>query len=256
MNTGTVKVLKTLSLFSQRPSWGVTEVAREMGCSKNSAFQALDTLVSEQYLIRDATGQRYQLSHLALGFIGDSEALDIRSLCHPYMLRLQELTDESVFLSILVGRHHVCIDALRGPGVAIGYSPLSQPLPLHAGAGSRLLLAQLEDDEIRRYIELEAPLKKITPTTIVDIDELWEEIKLVRNRGFARGYEDFSTGANYLSFPVLGPMARPLAAVTIGGPLTRFTREVADAMIPAIRAIMADLNQHSRMFPMVPLFRL
>ncbi|MBI3516102.1 MAG: IclR family transcriptional regulator [Proteobacteria bacterium] len=255
MNKGSLRVLNVLSLFSRKPLWGVTEVSRELGCAKNSAFEALDTLHQEGYVIRDTSGQKYQLSHVALGFIADGDALDVRSLCQPYLSALQRLTNESAFLSIIVGRYNVCIDSIQADGVKVGYSPLSQPIPLHAGSGSRALLGFLQDDEVARYIEAAAPLQRVTPTTIVEPEKLWAEIKLVRSRGFARSYEDFSTGANFLSFPVLGAMDRPLAAITIGGPVQRFTIEIADASIPAIRSIMAELNQHSRMFPAVPIIR-
>ncbi|MDB5511920.1 MAG: hypothetical protein JWR08_1403 [Enterovirga sp.] len=255
MNKGTVRVLNALSLFSRKPSWGVTELSRELGCVKNSAFQALDTLMKEGYVVRDPSGQRYQLSHTVIHFAGDGEALDVRSLCHPYLVRLQELTGASVFLSIIVGRYNVCIENLQAPGVTVGYSPISQPIPLHAGAGSRLLLAYLQDDEIQRYIEIVGQLERVTPTTIVDPAALWDEVRLIRRVGFARGYEDFSTGATFLSFPVLGAVDRPLAAITIGGPINRFTRAVADGLLPAIRAIMSELNRHSGMFPAVPIIR-
>lgn len=256
MNKGTVRVLNALNLFTQQPTWGVTELSRELKCSKNSAFQALDTLLKEGYLVRSSTGPRYQLAHQVLNFGLSPESADVRSLCHPYMQRIHELTSESVFLAILVGRSCVCIDSIRGQGVTVGYSPLSQPLPLHAGTGPRLLLAYLKDEEVERYIELESPLRGFTPTTITDPNTLWEEVRLIRKAGFARGYQDFSTGANFLAFPVIGQMERPLGTIVIGGPLFRFTREVADGLIPDIQAVMDELNQDSRMFPLVPVVRL
>ncbi|MBX3529428.1 MAG: IclR family transcriptional regulator [Rhizobiaceae bacterium] len=252
-NKGSVRVLHIFSLFAQKPSWGVTEVSREMGCGKNSAFQALDTLLKEGYLVRDASGQRYQLSHRALDFVSDGEVLDVRLLCREYIERLHALTGQAVFLSIIVGRYNVCIDSVQPPGVSVGYSPLSQPIPLHAGTGSRLLLAFLSDEEIQRYIDTFSPLQAVTPATIVEPDQLWEEVRLVRSRGYARGYQDYSTGANYLSFPVFSTMRRPLAAMTIGGPVASFTTQVADAAIPKIQAVMAELNRHSMVFPAVPL---
>ena len=141
-----------------------------------------------------------------------------------------------MFLAILVGRSCVCIDSILSQGVTVGYSPLSQPLPLHAGTGPRLLLAYLKDEEIERYIALESPLRGFTPTTITDPKALWEEVRLIRKTGFARGYQDFSTGANFLAFPVIGQIERPLGTIVIGGPLFRFTREVADGLIPEIQA--------------------
>ena len=205
MNKGTIRVLNALSLFSQRPSWGVTEVSRELACAKNSAFQALDTLAKEGYVVRDPSGQRYQLGHRAIDFVGDDEALDVRSLCHPYLVRLQELTRVSVFLSIIVGRYNLCIESIQAQGVTVGYVPLSQPIPLHAGAGSRLLLALLQDEEIRRYIEVASPLRAATPTTIVDPDALWENLRLIRSVGFAQGLRGFLDGGELsYRFPSLG----------------------------------------------------
>lgn len=255
MNKATVRVLQVFSLFSQKTLWGVSEVAREMACTKHSAFQALDTLALEGYLVRDESGQRYQLSHLALSFVGEGESLDVRSLCQPYLVRLHKLTGESTFLSIIVGRYNVCIESIQTHGRTVGYSPLSAPIPLHAGAGSRLLLSCLTDDEIRHYLRIASPLEKITPATITDPDELWREIELVRSRGYARGYEDYSIGANFLSFPVLGAAGRPLGAITIGGPTDRFTHEAADEMIPTIQTVLDELNRHSRMFPVIPMVR-
>jgi IclR family KDG regulon transcriptional repressor len=251
MNKGTVRVLNALNLFTQKPIWGVTELSRELKCSKNSAFQALDTLLKEGYLVRSPSAPRYQLAHRALDFGLAPESTDVRSLCHPYLEKIQDLTSESVFLAILVGRSCVCIDSIQTQGVTVGYSPLSQPIPLHAGTGARLLLAYLKDEEIARYIELESPLRAFTPTTITDPKALWDEVRLIRKTGFARGYQDFSTGANFLAFPVIGPMDGLLATIVIGGPLFRFTREVADGLIPQIQTIMDELNQHSRMFPSV-----
>ena len=178
MNKGTVRVLNALNLFAQQPTWGVTELSRELKCSKNSAFQALDTLLKEGYLVRSSSGPRYQLAHKVLNFGSTAESTDVRSLCHPTMQRIHELTSESVFLAILVGRSCVCIDSIQTQGVTVGYSPLSQPLPLHAGTGARLLLAYLKDEEIERYIALESPLRGFTPTTITDPKELWSEVRL------------------------------------------------------------------------------
>jgi IclR family transcriptional regulator, KDG regulon repressor len=252
MNKGTVRVLNALSLFTQQPIWGVTELSRELKCSKNSAFQALDTLLKEGYLVRSSSGPRYQLAHQVLSFGLSPESTDVRSLCHPYLQRIHELTSESTFLAILVGRSCVCIDNIHAQGVTVGYSPLSQPIPLHAGTGARLLLAYLNDEEIDRYIELESPLRAFTPTTITKPEALWEEVKLIRKVGFARGYQDFSTGANFLAFPVIGPAERPLGTIVVGGPLFRFTREVADGFIPRIKELMDELNQRARMFPSMP----
>ena len=102
-----------MNLFGQQPTWGVTELSRELKCSKNSAFQALDTLLKEGYLVRSSSGPRYQLAHKVLNFGSTAESTDVRSLCHPTMQRIHELTSESVFLAILV---YLCLTGAQLDG--------------------------------------------------------------------------------------------------------------------------------------------
>ena len=69
-------------------------------------------------MVRDASGQRYQLGHAVLGFVDEGEALDVRQLCHPLLARLHTLTGASVFLSIVVGRYNVCLETIQGKASA------------------------------------------------------------------------------------------------------------------------------------------
>ena len=114
-NKATVRVLQVLSQFiGRRTSWGVTELSQALGLSKNMVYRALSTLLEQGYVVRDATGARYELGFrvLELG-AGDVEEPDVRALCGPAMRQLHQLTGESVFLSIIVGRNHVTIDAVE-----------------------------------------------------------------------------------------------------------------------------------------------
>ena len=99
-NKATVRVLQVLSQFiGRRTSWGVTELSQALGLSKNMVYRALSTLLEQGYVVRDATGARYELGFrvLELG-AGDVEEPDVRALCGPAMRQLHQLTGESVFL--------------------------------------------------------------------------------------------------------------------------------------------------------------
>jgi DNA-binding IclR family transcriptional regulator len=250
-NKATVRVLQVLTKFLERTRpYGVTELANELGISKNMAFRALNTLLEEGYVVRDASGARYELGYGVLALRrGEVEELDLRALCAPYLRRIHELTGESVFLSIIVGRNHVTIDAVEAHGVKVSHNPRGLPVPLHASPASRVLLAFLHDDEIAEYIRVAAPLKRFTPTTIVEPDKLWDEVRLVRGRGYALGYGDHYTGATYVSFAVLDGSGRPHAAITVGGPLDRLTDARVQEVLPRILAIVGELNQRIRHFP-------
>ena len=229
---------------------GVTQLARQLGISKNMAFRALDALTELGYLVRDASGTGYDIGWHTLALsAGAEEEPDIRNLCRPFLERLYMLTQATVYLSVIVGMHQLVVDGVEAAGVRVGYTPRNLLVPLHAGPASRTLLSFLTDDEVAQYIRSAAPLKRFTETTITDPDRLWKEVRLVRRRGYATGYGDHYRGATYIGFPVLDASGRPHAAVSVAAPADRLTPARLKQLLPAILEIIAELNEVSHLYP-------
>jgi len=255
VNKSSVLILKALFSFtSEQQSFGVSEFAAKLGITKNMAFRALGTLLDEGFVVRDATGKRYELGYRVLMFMqaGHGET-DIRTLCIKYMHMLQEISRENVVFSIPMGPNLVTIDVIDPKGRRFARVNWV-PVPLHASPGSRAILSFLHDDEIEEYIRLSVPLKRITPTTITDPEKLRAEVRLVRRKGYAIGYEDRVVGSNFVSFPVLDESGRPHGAVTIGGPKERFTKEKMFALIPQFADVMTELNREASLLDASPIF--
>lgn len=255
VNKSSVLILKALYSFtSEQQSFGVSEFAAKLGITKNMAFRALGTLLDEGFVVRDATGKRYELGYRVLMFMhAGSGETDIRALCVKYMHMLQEISRESVVFSIPMGPNLVTIDVIDPKGRRFPRVNWV-PVPLHASPGSRAILSFLHDDEIEEYIRLSAPLKRITPTTLTNPDKLRAEVRLVRRKGYAIGYEDRVVGSNFVSFPVLDESGRPHGAITIGGPKERFTKEKMFALIPQLADVMAELNREASLLDASPIF--
>jgi len=251
LNIATLRTLKVLSAFANRSGpLGVTEVSRTLSMSKNMAYRTLKTLEHEGYLVRAASGKRYMLGPGVLRLRGHiaEEQFDIRVLCKPYLQRLHETTRESVFLSVILGRNHVTIDSVEAHGTRVSHNPRGLLVPLHASPASRALLAHLSDEEIETYLKVACPLERFTDSTITKPEALWDEVRLVRARGYARGYGDHYANATYISFPVLDATGRPHAAVTIGAPKDRMSEEDVDRLLPRMQAIIDELNQQSSLY--------
>jgi len=252
INKATLRTLEVLSSCETRElPFGVSDLSRTDGITKNMAFRILQTLAEHGYLVRDSETQKYDLGPqiLWLAREGLSEDFDIIKFSSPYLRQLHELTGESIFLSIIVGRNHLTIDGVEAHGVRVSHQPRGLLVPLHASPASRVLLAHLSDTQIEDYIAAASPLKRFTPTTITDPDKLRQEVALVREQGFARGYGDHYQHGNYISFPVLDSTGRPHAAITIGGPPNRFTLERIEELLPSMLAVIREMNTHSQRFP-------
>ena len=70
----------------------------------------------------------------------------------------------------------------------------------------------------------------------------------MRAEGFARGYGDHYAHATYISFPVLDSTGRPHAAITVGGPPERFTKEDVERLLPPMLEVIAEMNSHSSLY--------
>jgi IclR family acetate operon transcriptional repressor len=117
-NLATTRIFLVLKKFiGATSSLGVTELATELGMTKNMVHRALATLLDVGYLVRDRSGKRFEIGPGVLELLGnEAEQTDLRNICHPYLLRLHKATGESVFLSIIVGRHRVNIDSVEAQG--------------------------------------------------------------------------------------------------------------------------------------------
>jgi DNA-binding IclR family transcriptional regulator len=255
INKSSLLILRSLYSFtSEQQSFGVSQFAAKLGITKNMAFRALGTLLDEGFVVRDATGKRYELGYRVLMFMhASSEETDIRTLCVKYMSILREISGEGAVFSIPMGPNLVTIDGIDAKGRRFLRANWV-PVPLHASPGSRAILSFLHDEEIEEYIRLSVPLKRITPTTITDPDKLRAEVRLVRRRGYAVGYEDRVVGSNFVSFPVLDESGRPHGAITIGGPKERFTKEKMFGLIPQIAEIMSELNREASLLDASPIY--
>lgn len=249
-NKSSQKILLVLSKFSNPPfAYRLIDLARELRMSKNMVHRALTTLVQEGYLVRDQTGRQYQLGYKALEF-RDQEPIefDIRQLCRPYLERLYELTGESLFLSIIVGRSRVNIDGIQAVGPRVSHVQRAKPDPLHRLKMSRLLLAYLTEPELENYLRVTSPLNAHPETPDASEPELRDDLKQIRADGCVIWHGSSAFSAVYISFPVLDQINRPHASITIGGPLERFSMERVEKLRPKIMAIAQELNRESSLY--------
>lgn len=249
LNKASARILRVLLAFAEgkQKTLGISELSGTLAMTKNMVFRALTTLAQEGLVVRDPRG-RYSLGYQVFDLCSPGlEIPDIRSLCAPFLQRIHELTGETVMLSIAVGHNSVVVDGVEGRGPLLSRVTHGRPIPLHAGPGSRALLAFRPDEDIQRYFALQSPLTRVTPTTIVEPEALWTEVRLVRKRGYALGYRDNLSGVTGVAFPVFDANGQVQGAVSVGGPEDQFDDATLASFIPGIAEIVAELNQRSRL---------
>jgi DNA-binding IclR family transcriptional regulator len=132
------------------------------------------------------------------------------------MERIHERVGETVFLLVRRGRNAVCIERLEGLRVQSLALRLGGSLPLHVGAGPRVLLAWEPESEWESYAA-DGTLEALAGETPMTRDALLAELARTRERGYAVSDEDVTPGIASLGAPILDYTGGIRAALSIGG---------------------------------------
>jgi IclR family KDG regulon transcriptional repressor len=117
-------------------------------------------------------------------------------------------------------------------------------LPAHCTASGKVLLAFLPPEVVEPI--LNAPLAAYTEKTITSPERLREELKAVRQRGYALADEEFEVGIWAISAPIRDLDGKVIAAMSIPFPTKRLRREripeIAQALLEAANAVSAHVQ--------------
>jgi len=119
--------LAVLSAFTpDRPSIGISELARELGLTRSTTHRYVATLASLRYLEQEAATQKYRLGprvpDLGFSVLG---SMELREIAAPHLRRL---TDQTGHTSNLAIRDDTDVILIRGrPGRAGSGPPSGRP---------------------------------------------------------------------------------------------------------------------------------
>jgi DNA-binding IclR family transcriptional regulator len=247
-NKATARILTVLSAFvSDALGFGVTELSQQLGMTKNMVHRALTTLVDQGYLVRDAAGARYELGYRVAELQNPNlPEPDFRTLCATAIQQFYDLTGETATLTIRAGDNVVFIEGIETRKPGVWRLPIGSTRPLHNAASSRAVLAFLPDSEIEDYIKRNAPLDLAPSIGTISADDLWREIRTIRQQGYAIAHRNTPPRQVSLAFPIWDADGRVHGSLAVGGPEERFADKPAQ-LVPQLEKIMVDLNRLTRL---------
>ncbi len=214
-----------LFLIAEHGEASLTDLARAIG-STGSAVHRILTALKKKGLIQQTTENGpYSMSWSIFVLTQQLSArADLRRLSRPFMIGLRDKTEETVTLNVRSGFERICIDQVEGVHEVRWHQQIGQISPLYTGATGKAMLAFLSDDDRKEYFRT-VKLRKVTPYTIVERNELMEELKTIAARGYATGTQDRVLGVAAMAAPIFDAAGTPAASLTIAGPLARCSTE-------------------------------
>jgi DNA-binding IclR family transcriptional regulator len=238
------RAVEVLSSFDgDHAEQGISEIAQTTGLPKATAHRIIMTLYNTGFLERTADGEKFRLGLPLLGLgLAALRRLDVRRAAQPYMQKLVDQFHEICTLGVFDRGQVLYVEVVHSNHSLTIAARVGRHLPAHCTASGKVLLAFLPP-EIAEPI-LSAPLPAYTEKTITSPDQLREELRIVRQRGYAIADEELEMGIWAISAPIRGFDRSVVAAVSIPFPIYRLEREripeIAQALLEAVNAASAN----------------
>ncbi len=182
-----------------------SEAVRESSVPKSTAHRLLNELTDIGALRFEAESKTY-LGGLLLARFGSAVAADydLRKITRPHLERLHAQSGHTATLGIRDGDHGIYLDKVetRDFGIRL-HSEIGKSFPLHCTGIGKVLLSQIDDDELTRI--LRGKLEPHTKQTITSKTLLRKDLKEVCRRGYAIDDEEITRGLICIAAPVFGP---------------------------------------------------
>ena len=237
------KALSILECFSDRvPELSLKQLSEKTGLYKSRILRLCGTLMTHGFLIR-LEGSLYRLGPklMMLGKVYE-RSNSLISISRPILRELASITGESAKLFVIQGTKRICLVREKGTYPLSYHVEEGESFELYAGAGGKVLLAYTSK-EFRDQVLGEKVLQRLTPTTIVERSRLEEEFAAIRERGYASSSGEVFTEVAGMAAPVFDYENDVCAALTIAGPIQRFTEDRRQEMLDSLLASARRLSQ-------------
>jgi IclR family acetate operon transcriptional repressor len=216
------RALGLLNALAEVPE-GMTlgDLGQVVGLAPSTAHRLLTTLQNQRF-VRFVAGEGVWQVGVQAFVVGQTfrRARDILALARPAMRRVMEESGETANLYIEEGGEAVCMGQVECRQVMRAIARPGGRVKMHCSGSGKAILSHLPDAEVTRILQAHG-LPKLAPKTIDTPRKLRDDLAEARRRGFAVDDEEHAVGLRCVAAAILDEDGRPLAALSLSGPVAR-----------------------------------
>jgi len=241
--TGTT--LDILHALREQEGARIAELSDRLNLAPSTVYRHLATLHDRHYVRKE--GDEY---HLALRFLelgGHAQTAQPGfDIAKDKVDQLAAETEERSQFIVEEHGYRIYLYTQTGANAVRTGANIGKRGYLHASSSGKAILAHLPRERVEGIID-RVGLPPVTEHTVTDEDELFDELEVIRERGYALNMEETMTGLNAIGTAVLGPDGNPIGALSISGPANRlkgerFRSELPDLLLGSANEIELRLQ--------------
>lgn len=222
----------------------ISELSKELELGKSTVHRIIETMEAKGYIHQDNDTKKYHLSW-KLFELGNSIPRR-RNLFTMDTTLLQALCDkfqETVNMGVRVDDSVVTIHKINPTSSLIANLQIGTREALHATAMGKALMSQMTREEIVKLLGT-GPYEQFTSKTIKDVDQLTENINIIRGRGYSLDDEEYSAGLTCISVPLKNYRNEIVAAISISGATIRMTEDKLNEIQKELKHVAERLSAY------------
>lgn len=222
----------------------IVELHAYLKLPKTTTFVILNTLEQHEIIHKTAEGG-YRLGHVLLHW-GNRyfSSIDLVQIARPHLEQLVAGKPYTCHLAMLIGGRAVYCDKVEGNGFVHFATSIGQSQPMHQSSVGKALAAGLSDEEIVRLLPVD--LNPLTSKSVRSAEQFLEQVRFVREHGFAIEDEEFEEGVRCIGAPIRNYNGNIVAALSITAlskdlPAVKFM-DIGKELMQAAASISRDLG--------------
>ena len=208
----------------------LSDISREVGLHKSTVHRLLTSLQKKGFVRRHTDSDKYLLGWSVLELLSNLyQSNELASVVLPEMTHLRDATGETVSLYIRSGKERLRIQSVESNAPVRNVATIGKTYPLYIGASGKVLLAYASSEFV------EEVLADSTLPPDFDRENLRSQLEQVRNDGYAVSIQERDDGASAIAAPIFGRNHEFVAALSVSGPVTRFSRDIISGYVETVK---------------------
>ena len=231
----TQRLLTLLDQFStERPTHTVEGLSEAIGVPRSTVYR-LVSLLKAYELLEQAGESKYQLGPKAImmGYVARS-TVDLADVWRPGLEQLAGESRETALVLRRIGDAAVCVDRVECDHPVRLSFDVGKAMPLHTGAGAKVLLSGSPAELRDRYLETAVPPGQRA--------RLRAELESIAVRGWGESHAEVDPGIWAVAAPILADRDGRCLAISVAVPEYRLKAGRREELIGQTRDIAAALQ--------------
>lgn len=228
------KIMLIIDFIAHNGPQTFSTIYQSLALPKSSTSTLLNSMLAHKLLRQDHDKFDLGLRLYEIGSYAFAH-FDIKEFALPVLKKLRDDTDLTCHLGILEGTNPVYLLKIESSYPVIINSWIGKRLSFNSSALGKIFLSFSPEQKARELLALQQPLPKFTPNTITDDKLLFEQIKEIKDRGYAIDDEEDAKGIFCLAAPILNRKGELLAAISMSGVLAQYDKMPMEKFVERLK---------------------